>query len=494
MTNPPLSNPADDRQAQAVTAREPRSARTTEEQPNGKAPIPPIQVGHRPGRARLWSALSAGTVIFLLGGAAWYWQSTSIGQNATTTMDSTASADEMLTIEPQAISSQLDIAGTIAAGRSVAIVAPFDGVTREVRAQLGDHIEVGTVLVVMDTNEIAGRYRDAQSAYLKAAMAAQAMDKWDSSPDVLRSRRALDAAQSSLNTLEQQVAALKALLDQGIVSRNEYDGVVQQSAAQRDTVASAKDDLSATLARGNADNRQLVALDLENAQSRLQDLKTQMAGAEVATAVAGILTKPPLNANGHEPVSIEPGSNVTRGTTLFTIADTSVFTVTGSVDEVDVNSVKVDQPVTITSDAFPGKSIAGRIVSVSAEASAGRNGTNAAAFEVRASFAANDDVLRKEIRIGMSARMTVEIYSNSAALVVPPTAIVDNGTGPQVRVRRGGKDLTVPVLLGATFPQGVEILAGLKAGDQLFVGHAADLRTPTTNTLTPERIEGVTPS
>lgn len=421
----------------------------------------------QPRRARLWSALAAGTVIVLLGVGAWYWQS--LEGLPVIEQPVAGSTDEIMVLKPQAVSQQLDMTGTIAAGRAIAIVAPFDGVIREKRVQLGDHVNVGDVLLVMDTSEIASRYREAQSAYIKAAMAADALEKWNNSPDVQRARRSVEAADMQLASLERHVTELKALLDQGIVSRNEYDGIVQQRDAQRNTVAGAKDDLAATMTRGNDENRQLVTLELENAQSRLNDLKQQMAGAKVATAVAGIVTRPPVNGDGDKPLSVDPGAGVTRGTALFSIADTSSFIVTSAVDEIDVNRVKIGQPVTIASDAFPGKSVAGRIVSVSAEATGKESSGRAPLFGIRASFSIADEALQRIIRIGMSARMTIETYANPAALIVPPAAIVKTEAGWQVRVLRNGETLSVPVLLGATFPAGVEVMSGLSVGDTVLL-------------------------
>lgn len=418
----------------------------------------------RSGRARLWASLAAGVLILALGGGALFWQ----GKDGPGETIVAVSTQRTVILAPQPVSQQLDITGTIAAGRSVPIVAPFEGMIRKKLVQLGDPVSAGEVLVVMDTSEIANRFRDAQSAYLKSAMAADALEKWQTGPDMLRARRALDAAQATQASLERQVKELKVLLDQGIVSRNEFDGLVQQRDSQINTVASATDELASTAARGNDENRQLVVLELENARSRLNDLKQQMAGAKVATAIAGVLTRPPLNASGQEPGSVEPGANVTRGAALFSIADTSSFIVTGAVDEVDVNRVKIGQTVRITSDAFPGKTVTGRIVSVSAEVSGKDFSRGAPSFEVRCAFSVDDEALRKAIRIGMSARMSVETYSNPTALILPPTAIVDTGAGLQVRVHENGKTITVPVLIGETFPQGIEITSGLQAGSEVF--------------------------
>jgi HlyD family secretion protein len=190
-----------------------------------------------------------------------------------------------------------------------------------------------------------------------------------------------------------------------------------------------------------------------------------MAVARIATAVAGILARPPANGNRETPLSTEPGASVTRGAALFPIADTSTFVVTGSVDEIDVNRVKLGQTVNVTSDAFPDHGIKGQIVNVSAEAAGGVNNGRPPAFEVRASFAVENAALRQAIRIGMSARMTIETYSNEAALIFPPLAIINTEAGAHIRLQRNGQTVLQPVLLGATFPAGVEVVSGLSAGD-----------------------------
>ena len=440
--------------------------------------------------ARLWTSLAAGVAILALGSSALLWQSR---ESQTQTIANAAPLERAIVIEPQAVSQQLDIAGTIAAGKSVAIVAPFDGVIREKHVQLGDPVRAGDVLVVMDTSDIASRYRDAQSVYLKAAMAADALEKWENGPDMLRAKRALEAAQGSLTSLDRQVTELKALLDQGIVSRNEYDNLVQQRDTQKNTVDTARDELAATQARGNDENHKLVMLELENAQSRLSDLKQQMAGAKVATTLAGILTRPPVSASNREPISTEPGASVTRGAALFAIADTSSFAVTGAVDEIDVNRIKVGQPVTIASDAFPDQAMQGKIVAVSAEADMTIGSGSSPKFQVRASFSVPDERLRTTIKIGMSTRMTVETYSNPAALLVPPEAVFNGADGTSVTAMRGEKQAAVFVTLGETFPLGVEITSGLKAGDQVVVGRPDGTAIPASSNAVNGRIGRVSP-
>jgi multidrug efflux pump subunit AcrA (membrane-fusion protein) len=73
----------------------------------------------------------------------------------------------------------------------------------------------------------------------------------------------------------------------------------------------------------------------------------------------------------------------------------------------------------------------------------------------------------RAIRIGMSANVEIALYQTSSAIVVPPQAVLGAGVSALVMLRdpRTGKERPQPVRIGATAPDGVEILAGLKAGD-----------------------------
>lgn len=390
--------------------------------------------------------------------------------NPSATTFSQPGEERIFTVVPVATASFVALAGTVAAGRSVAVVAPFDGVIRERRTQIGDPVRAGEVLAVLDDGEIQTRLREAEAAFLKSSMAVALLDRWADSPDVIRARRVLEAAEASLTVIERQVPEIKKLLDRGIVSRNEYDGLVQQRDMLRNSAAGASLDLHTTLERGNADNRRLAELELQNARARLDDLKAQAAGQAVRAPIDGILARPPVGRQGGLPaVEIESGAHVSRGQAMFAIADTTTLVVTGQVDEVDVNRIRIGQVAQISSDAFPGEPIQARLIGISAEADGEHGGGRSPSFQVRAAF--SREATRDQIRLGMSALMRIQIASNPQALVVPIEAVRDAATNPtvQVRDRQSGQTRPQQVRLGSTQQNGIEILSGIQPGDEIAI-------------------------
>ncbi|MFS8050684.1 efflux RND transporter periplasmic adaptor subunit [Rhizobium sp. BR 314] len=428
---------------------------------------PAAEDGTSARRARGIAVAVSILAIAAIGSALWYWQ----WSGAITILPDVAqlTAEKFMTIEPQPVSLDLNVVGRIGPVRSVAVVAPFDGVISERKMQVGDAVAIGDVLLVLDAGDITSQYRAAQSAFLKAQMAVRAMEAWESSPEVLRAKRSLEASEQSLASTNRQIHDMKGLFDQGIVSRNEYEGLLQQRDSQQSQVEGNRLDMRATLERGNADNRQLLELDLQNATAKLGELKQQLSGAKIAAGASGILASPPPEKNA-ERISIEPGARVARGAPLFAIADTTSFVATGMVDEVDVNRIKLGQPVIISSDAISGQNIPGKIVSVSAEAVQLQSYGQPPSFQVRVSFVPENKKQRQAIRLGMSARISIRTYHNLSAVVVPPTAIKNEDGRLRVTVVRGVAREAVAVTLGERLPMGVEVLSGLAVGDTIIYG------------------------
>jgi hypothetical protein len=286
------------------------------------------------------------------------------------------------------------------------------------------------------------------------------------SPEVVRAQRTLEAAKALLSNQEQQLAETKLLLNRGIVSRNEYEGLLHQRESQELTIAGALQDIDAAVERGSADNQRLADLEYRNARARLDDLQHQLDGSVIRASTTGILTRSRVGIQSPQgPTVIEPGVHVSRGQPLLDIADTATLVVSGKVDEVDVSQVRVGQPVTIESDAFLGKPIEGRIVSVSAEAGPD-SGSHAPFFEVRAAFQNVGDTQYHRVRIGMSARVTAVTYVNPKAIIIPIEAIRNVDKDPAILIRDPvtQTEQLIRVSVGTTTEAGIEILNGLSEG------------------------------
>jgi hypothetical protein len=76
----------------------------------------------------------------------------------------------------------------------------------------------------------------------------------------------------------------------------------------------------------------------------------------------------------------------------------------------------------------------------------------------------------RHIRIGMSANVVITTYQTTSSIVVPPQAVQGEGAAATVSLRdpRTGRALARSVTIGAVTPDGVEIRAGLRPGEQVI--------------------------
>jgi len=154
----------------------------------------------------------------------------------------------------------------------------------------------------------------------------------------------------------------------------------------------------------------------------------------------------------------DPGSMLAAGTPLFTLVDDSVLEFEAQVASRDLAKVKLGVPVQLSIDALPNARIEGRVARV-----------EPLVDERSRSFRAVVEVPgRPDLVGGLFARAFVRVGEVAGALVVPPAALVREGSDPAAAaafVVRQGKAEKVAVALGVEAPDGIQVTSGLAAGD-----------------------------
>ncbi len=197
-------------------------------------------------------------------------------------------------------------------------------------------------------------------------------------------------------------------------------------------------------------------------------MSAAVAQSTLVSPVDGVVLIPPEGFGTTEGQRAERGAPTTAGGLLVSIGDLSGFAARVKVDEVNVGKLRVGQNVTVTGAAFPGVELAGRISYVSSQAKGG-GFDGVPSFSTEVLIEQVPDALRGRILLGMSADLLVKIYEKPDALLVPIGAVEVAGDERAVYLHRGGTggpERRV-VKTGVTTLDSVEILSGLKAGDEI---------------------------
>ncbi len=153
-----------------------------------------------------------------------------------------------------------------------------------------------------------------------------------------------------------------------------------------------------------------------------------------------------------------PGKYVEPNTTLYEMADLSTAWVHADIYESEVPAVKVGQPAAVTFAAYPGEIFRARVSYIYPS-------LNAEARTVRVRLELPNPGLK--LKPGMYGDVTVRTRADRA-LVVPKEAVLDTGLRQLVFLDKGqGIYQPAPVKLGRKSQDRVEVLEGLKEGDQV---------------------------
>jgi membrane fusion protein (multidrug efflux system) len=187
---------------------------------------------------------------------------------------------------------------------------------------------------------------------------------------------------------------------------------------------------------------------LAQARAELAIAGQQLARTEVRAPFAGRVAKRFPDA----------GAMLAAGTPLFTLVDDSVLEFEAQVASRNLARVKLGVPVQLTVDALPDTRIEGRVARIEPLVDE-RSRSFEAVVEVEG---------RPGLVGGLFARATVRVGEVAGALVVPPAALVREGSEPASAaafVVREGKAEKVAVTLGVEAPDGIQVTRGLAAGD-----------------------------
>jgi HlyD family secretion protein len=163
-------------------------------------------------------------------------------------------------------------------------------------------------------------------------------------------------------------------------------------------------------------------------------------------------------------LDIQPGDQVSTGTTAFRIDDLSQMLVDLEISEIDVNSIEVGQEVIYSFDAIPGSEYHGRVSEIG---TVGNSAQGVVEFKVTTTLTDADE----KIKAGMTAiaEIVVEEYENT--LLVPNQAVrVVDGNRIIYILAPDGSVAEKTIELGAQSVVYSQVIGGeLKAGDKIIL-------------------------
>jgi len=402
----------------------------------------------------------------------------------------------------------VDAPATVTARAVATLSSPADGTLASLSVEPGATVTPGQILAVIDSPAAQQRLASAEEALraldsggsagggVRDLSAAQSRTDSAAAAAFAQAREAANgiADQATRDALLVQVAAAEAAYREASASARALIVSVQRglasvaqamnalTAAQR-TQAKAAYDLAAstvdalTLRAPVAGVVQLGGPATSNGLPSITDLLGSQAGALGAAPTTG--ANPGATGNSGRGIDPAPavGARVSAGTTILTVVDLTEPGLLAEVDETDVLLVAPGVQASVELDAAPGARYDATVRSV--DLLPGASAQGGVSYRARLALTAGtfaDGRAAPAPRPGMSAVAHLAVRSASGAVVVPAAAVFNADGRDAVWVVRGGKAERVPVTIGVSGADLVQVTNGLDEGERVVVRGADRVR------------------
>lgn len=414
-------------------------------------------------------------VVLVIGGGGYYaWNRLFFQENFPTGPSPAAGLPQPGTgptyrVSPQPISASISLSGKVEPLKEVSVISPFTGKVKEKRFEYGQEVAKGDLLISMDTRELEVQIREAKAGFIKSQQEFGEVNAWETSPEVSRAKRAMTKARRSLESGKRKLKETLGLFEKGIIPRSEYESAQVELVNLEHGLQSAEEELASILEKGSRENVNMARLRLENARIKLKELEEKQSAANVYAPVSGIVILP-VASGLDKPKIIQEGVETTQGEILMSVGNLEGFSVKAKVDEVDIFKIKVGQEVKVSGDAFPDLSLKGKVTHISSQAGKG-DYADVPMFDVIVTIESLNPEQKGRLRLGMTCSLEVMVYENPGALLIPLPFVHTDGRDRWVFVKDmgTGEPRKVPVKTGMTTIDSVEILKGLKEGDEVMM-------------------------
>ena len=411
------------------------------------------------------------------------------------------------------LTSIVTASGEIKPKNYIDIGADAIGDLTEILVKEGDHVHKGQLLAKIEDVQPTADV-DAQKATLAAAEA----DASASEDSLKAADQNIEMSQAAVDQANSQLEQAKADYDRSLAEYNEqllakqdfdgkkfaYDGqkaAVAQAVSRLQQARTQKDQAAATM----AGNQRRIA----QAKANLTRFTDVLEKHNSFAPIEGMVTNLPVRVGE----TVVPGLQNQTGTLIMTIADMSQITAEVKVDETDVVNVQMGQQAEITIDAIPNKTFTGHVTEMGNTAILRSTGVAASQSAISSQEAKDFKVVialdnpPSEIRPGLSCTAKITTATRQNVLTIPIQALTVRQKGdlepktpaktgaeaaakvdPAVEKARkeelqgvfvisGGKAMFRKVETGITGATDIEVLSGLKEGDEVITGTYQVIRT-----------------
>ena len=408
----------------------------------------------RPGSRLIWWIL-AGVIVVAAG--AWL-----LSSRARQKPGAAVTSIRTFKVVPGAIRKTVRLTGTTAAGSFANISAPVmrapdagRGMVLIFLAKAGSMVKKGDLVAQIDAQAVKDHIDDVQATVVQAE-ADITKRKAEQAIEMETLRQTLRTAKATLDKAKLDFAAqeIRTVIDQELLKLTVEESEAQYNELQQDIK---------TTEEGQRIELRLLDLARDKNVRHRNRHQFDLDRFTIKAPMAGLIVMQTLFRGG-DMGQVQLGDQIFPGQPFMKIVDPSSMRMDASINQADSEKIRIGQPATLAFDAFADLHLAGKVYAVGALAVApSRQQYYIRNVPVELTLAGQDPRVIPDL----SAAADITIASSPDTLAVPLEAVREQGSSHIVYVKAGNGWAGREVKLGMASNTRVEILEGLKAGDEI---------------------------
>jgi HlyD family secretion protein len=389
----------------------------------------------------------------------------------------------------------------------------FGNIT-QILVKEGDHVRKGQLLARVENTQPAADVaaQEANVSSMEADSTASEAGLKVADENIRTMQAGLEHDKADLDRMKADFDRAQELFNEKLLARQDFELKKFTYEAQKALIAQSETRIVQAKAQREQNAAQVASAQRHIAQARagLTRASDVLRKFDTFAPLDGMVTNLPMRVGE----SVVTGIQNSEGSTIMTIADMSIITAEVKVDETDIVSVHLGQLADITIDAIPNRTFKGHVSEIGDTAILRSTGLAASQSAISSQEAKDFKVViamdnpPEEVRPGLSctAKITTATRSNAVTIPIQALTIRQKGDLEQAKpsststaqaatkpdpaaekarkeeiqgvfVINAGKAEFRKVETGITGATDIEVLNGLKPGDQIVTGSYQVIRT-----------------
>lgn len=379
-----------------------------------------------------------------------------IWQRNSATVSAASVRVQTATVERGTIAATVSAAGNVSTVKSTSLTFQVAGKVAQVNVMMGDQVKAGQVLMQLDTTDLQLAFRTAQAnlASQQASYDASVQKNAQNNNQLIVAKTQLEKARIAL---EQAQGAYNQIAWRGDV------GLTTQATNLRNATIEYESSLASykmTEATINDSALKTAVAELEKDKIALEQAQRNLDKTKIVAPYDCFIAQANLN----------PGDTAGTNTAAIVLADLNALQVKVTVAEVDIARIKAGQTAQVTLDALQGKTYTAQVLTIGPVGTVTQGVVN---YPVTLSVVNTDGAIKP----GMTANLAISIEQRENVLRIPSRAVRATGNQRTVTIMYKGQSIAMPIVTGMSGDQYIEVVSGLREGDQIVLQQTTTRQT-----------------